>query len=59
MTERRVVEWSECLSESCQEAVAVTPAAGVPQLRVACRDQAVTRILALDQMLPPDVAAGG
>ena len=54
MTARRLFEWSECLAEPGQEAVAVTPVAGIPRLRVACRDQVVMRMLALDQMLPPE-----
>lgn len=40
--------------EPGQETAAVTPVAGIPRLRVACRDQVVMRMLSLDQMLPPD-----
>ena len=54
MTERRLFELSECLVEPGQETAAVTPVAGIPRLRVACRDQVVMRMLSLDQMLPPD-----
>ena len=54
MTERRLFELSECFVELGQETAAVTPVAGIPRRRVACRDQVVMRMLALDQMLPPD-----
>ena len=57
MTERRLFELSECFVEPGQETAAVTPVAGIPRLRVACRDQVVRRMLSLDQMLPPDDAA--
>lgn len=55
MTERRLFEWSESLAEPESESSQKTaPVVGVPRLRVACRDQVVMRMLALDQMLPPD-----
>lgn len=55
MTERRLFELGEFEAESRPEAVAGTASpAGTPRLRVACRDQVVMRILALDQMLPAD-----
>ena len=54
MTERRLFELPECLAEPGQEPAPVTPVAGIPRRRVACRDQAVMRMLSLDQMLPSD-----
>ncbi len=54
MTERRLFEWSECLVESGSEPAPVASSAGIPRLRVACRDQVVMRMLALDQMLPAE-----
>lgn len=49
MTERRLFE----MAESRQEPKPAT-VAGTPRLRVACRDQVVMRMLALDQMLPAE-----
>lgn len=55
MTGRRLFEWPESLVESESESSPKTAlVAGVPRLRVACRDQVVMRMLALDQMLPPE-----
>ena len=59
MTERLLFEMGECEAESRPEAgTATNLAVGTPRLRVACRDQVVMRMLALDQMLPAaDVGA--
>lgn len=53
MTERRLFEMAEDEAEIPSESEPAT-VAGTPRLRVACRDQVVMRMLALDQMLPPD-----
>ena len=53
MTQRRLFEVVECEAEARPEsAMASTLVVGTPRLRVACRDQVVLRMLALDQMLP-------
>ena len=57
MTERWLFELPECLVEPGQEPAPVTPVAGIPRRRVACRDQVVMRMRSLDQMLPPDEEA--
>lgn len=55
MTERRLFEVAEYELEFAPEsAMASKSGAGTPRLRVACRDQVVMRMLALDQMLPMD-----
>lgn len=53
MTERRLFERAEYESESGPESERASKS-GTPRLRVACRDQVVMRMLALDQMLPAD-----
>lgn len=55
MTERRLFDMAECGAEARPESeAALKSGAGTPRLRVACRDQVVLRMLALDQMLPAD-----
>ena len=49
MTERRLFDDAEISDATNGE-----PLRGTPRLRVACRDQIVMRMLALDQMLPAD-----
>lgn len=54
MTERRLFEETE-LAAISETAESLAPSGGgLPRLRVACRDQVVMRLLALDQMLPAD-----
>jgi transposase len=55
MTERRLFEVAEYELESRPESEMASKSVTVtPRLRVACRDQVVMRMLALDQMLPAD-----
>ena len=51
MTERRLFERAEYESESGPESERASKSM-TPRLRVACRDQVVMRMLALDPMLP-------
>lgn len=55
MMERRLFEVAEDESEFRPESERGSKwVSGTPRLRVACRDQVVMRMLALDQMLPAD-----
>lgn len=55
MTERRLFEVAEYETEFGPESENASKlVTGTPRLRVACRDQVVMRMLALDQMLPAD-----
>ena len=54
MTERRLFDDAEISDATSGEPGIGEPLRGTPRLRVACRDQIVMGMLALDQMLPDD-----